>query len=175
MEVASEGRIGDRLCDLSDGPFDLVAQEPAFLRCLKGAFPNLDELIAMRDAACGESSASVNDKDDLEDDEIIDMADELLDHMLPESFLVVTLGARGVCLVSKGDDDNCIFPVDAVTEPVDVQNCTGAGDTLCGAFLHAMLQGRSREDAVVWGMKAAAMSLRSSGRTIAPDISDLTL
>ena len=152
-----------------------IAADSIFMRCLTGAFPNLDELIAMRDSACGKSPGSIINTDDLEDDDIIDMADELLEHMSAEAFLVVTLGDRGVCLVSKKGDDNCIFPVDSVTEPVDVQNCTGAGDTLCGAFIHAILQGRSREDAVVWGMKAAAVSLRSSSRTIAPELSDFKL
>ena len=152
-----------------------IAEEPMFMHCLTAAFPNLDELIAMRDAACGKTSGSITNTDDLEDDDIIDMADELLQHMSEEAFLVVTLGDRGVYFVSKKGDDNCIFPVDSVTEPVDVQNCTGAGDTLCGAFVHAVLQGRSREDAVVWGMKAAAMSLCSSSRTIAPELSDLKL
>jgi len=156
-----------------------AAQEPEFLRCLAGAFPNLDELIAMRNAACGiDTSTYPNmiDKDDLEDDDIMDLADELLEFMAKDAFLVVTLGERGVCLVSSNDDDdNCIIPVDSVTEPVNVQNCTGAGDTLCGAFLHAILQGRSKEDAVVWGMKAAAISLSSSERTISPDLSNLKL
>lgn len=152
-----------------------IAKELKFLRCLTGAFPNLDELVAMRDFACGKSSGSTTDISELEDGDIIDMADELLDHMAAEAFLVVTLGDRGVCLVSKNSDDNYFIPVDSVTEPVDVEDCTGAGDTLCGAFIHAVLQGRSRRDAVVWGMKAAAMSLRSSGRTIAPELSDFKL
>ena len=151
-----------------------AASSPTFLRFVTAAFPNLDELIAMRDAACGSTSDPVS-QDDL--DEIRSISANLLDHMAPEkAYLVVTLGAQGVLLASRDTKNKNIdyefrhFPV---TEEVAVQNSTGAGDTLCGAFLYALLQGKDVEEAVLFGMQAATISLRSSERTFASELSNL--
>lgn len=150
-----------------------VASSPSFLRCVTAAFPNLDELIAMRDAA--RSATRREGSMPMDMDEIRSTSAQLLDHMAPErAYLVVTLGSQGVLLAARGaskaDYQFRHFPV---TEEVVVENCTGAGDTLCGAFIHAIRQGENLEEAVLLGMQAATVSLRSSSRTIAPALSEL--
>jgi pseudouridylate synthase / pseudouridine kinase len=155
----------------------LAAQDETFLRSLTGAFPNVYELIAMRDAACG-ATGDLGEPG-LDMPEIKYIAAQLLDQMSPKkATLVVTLGCEGVLLASKefqqapGSDDKYHFRHFPVTEEVDVQNSTGAGDTLCGAFLHALLEGKDEVDAVSLGMQAASMSLHSP-RTISVDLSTL--
>ena len=49
-----------------------------------------------------------------------------------------------------------------------VNNCTGAGDTLAGAFVNALLNGYSEEDAVMIGMQKAVLSLRCEDSAISP-------
>jgi len=155
----------------------LAAHDPVFLSCLYGAFPNLDELIAMRDAAYGIRHATKTV--DLGLDGIQVIAARLLCCMSPAAgaYLVVTLGSEGVLLASRLEKDTSEYQFRhfPVKEKVDVQNCTGAGDSLCGAFLHALLQGKTPEDAVSIGMMAASLSLRSSDQTISSELSHLEM
>ena len=51
-----------------------------------------------------------------------------------------------------------------------MQNSTGAGDTLCGAFVHALLEGKDEAEAVQVGMDAAVKSLACGDRAISPEI-----
>ncbi|CAB9507132.1 Pseudouridine-5'-phosphate glycosidase [Seminavis robusta] len=161
----------------------LAAHDAAFLRALTGAFPNLSELIAMRDAACGATGDLGEPGLDIE--EIRFITAQVLSCMSPKkACLVVTMGSEGVLLATKkgdrqsGDESD---PADyqfrhfPVVDEVEVQNSTGAGDTLAGAFLHALLEGKDESEAVSWGMQAAALSLQSSDRTISPELSKLRI
>jgi len=51
-----------------------------------------------------------------------------------------------------------------------VENCTGAGDTFCGAFIHGLLQGKTESDAIDVGMNAALKSLQCENQTISPNL-----
>jgi pseudouridine-5'-phosphate glycosidase/pseudouridine kinase len=161
----------------------LVAQDPALMRCLTGAFPNLDELIAIRDAAC---QMDIADEDgrllgeiDVDLAHVQTVASQVLDCMSPtEAYLVITMGVNGVMFASRINEHSTgqvlfEFKHFPVSEEVDVQNSTGAGDSLCGAFLHACLQGKNYSDAIALGMRAASLSLRSPERTVAPELNCL--
>jgi sugar/nucleoside kinase (ribokinase family) len=56
---------------------------------------------------------------------------------------------------------------------VPVANATGAGDTLVGAFLHARLQNQSLDQAITFGMKAAAVSLQCHDAAVSPHLAEL--
>jgi pseudouridine kinase len=75
----------------------------------------------------------------------------------------VTLGARG-SLVSTGDD---AFEIPAI--PADVDDVTGAGDSMIAAFSHALLQGGSPLEAARLGHAAAALTI-ASPHTVRPDL-----
>jgi len=69
--------------------------------------------------------------------------------------VVLTLGKRGACVLPDGPE----LPAFAA-EAVDT---TGAGDALTGALAAALAEGRPLEDAVRFGMAAAAVSVERSG------------
>lgn len=75
----------------------------------------------------------------------------------------VTLGARG-SLVSTADD---AFEIPAI--PADVDDVTGAGDSMIAAFSHALLQGGSPLEAARLGHAAAALTI-ASPHTVRPDL-----
>jgi pseudouridine kinase len=75
----------------------------------------------------------------------------------------VRLGQRGSLL--SGPGGHAFLPA-AETEVVDV---TGAGDAMLGAFCHALLAGRSPEDAARFGHVAAALTINSPS-TVRPDL-----
>ena len=139
----------------------LVAQDDELMSYLNGAFPNSDELAALAFTAISDS----NDLNELEE-----LARSVLRRMNSRSgtFLVITLGESGVLLAEKSkrlssqhfhDEIAFSFQYFPVKQAVQVQNATGAGDSLCGAFVYALLQGKSKEDAVRIGMRAASLSL----------------
>ena len=137
-------------------------QDPVFLSCVTCAFPNRDELRTMAQALWDpdrtwDGTASLEEQ-----------AACVLARMHPgPAQLVVTLGERGVLLASREAAPPAEPPsfqyFDATS--VSVVNATGAGDTLCGAFVQARLDGRGVEEAVRVGMEAAELSL-TSNRTI---------
>jgi len=57
-----------------------------------------------------------------------------------------------------------------VPKKVTVENCTGTGDTFCGAFIHGLLQGKTESDAIDVGMNAALKSLQCENQTISPNL-----
>jgi ribokinase len=71
--------------------------------------------------------------------------------------VVITLGAKG-CHVLDGDKEfHCpSFPVTAV-------DSTAAGDTFCGTFAVALLEGRSMPEALSFASAAAAISVTRLG------------
>lgn len=71
--------------------------------------------------------------------------------------VIVTVGSKGVCAVVDGE---------AVTVPafrVKAVDTTAAGDTFCGALCVALAQGKSIEDAIRFGNKAASISVTRRG------------
>ena len=91
------------------------------------------------------------------------------------ALIIITLGKSGVLLASSttngGGPKFTHFPVrNSITT---IKSSNGAGDTLCGAFLHAILQGASLEDAIVFGMKASLLSLDCAECAISPLLSTL--
>mmetsp|Transcript_30356 Transcript_30356/g.30841 ORF Transcript_30356/g.30841 Transcript_30356/m.30841 type:complete len:134 (+) Transcript_30356:202-603(+) len=127
------------------------------------AFPNLDELFAM-------ANMDVNDSFLETDDSIQAAARAVLNrcHSV-ESHLIVTMGAKGVMLVSKYEMKPMIFKRFEVSF-VELKNCTGAGDTLAGAFINALLNGCNQEDAVKIGMEKAVLSLNCEDCAISPHL-----
>jgi len=142
-----------------------------FLSYLTYGFPNVDELMAMADGWVG-----VDTPEDLSEALHDNMktikyaAEELLEQMQPDkAHLVITMGKEGVLLASKLGSDVTYEHIEAAGR-VDVQNSTGAGDTLCGAFVHALLEGEDETKAVRIGMDAAVKSLGCADRAISPDL-----
>ena len=151
----------------------LLCANSEFVQCLKYTFPNEDELIAMAEALIdGEDKEESCNSDDDEYLYIKDAASVLLSNMQPNAHVIVTLAERGVILASKtvgkSSPEFKHFKAEVVST---VRSTNGAGDTLCGAFIHAMLQGATIEEAIRFGMKAAILSLNYARGAISPNIS----
>ncbi len=86
-----------------------------------------------------------------------------------------TLHARGVELVwiRLGERGSMLSTVDHTIEipatPTVVEDVTGAGDSMAGAFCHVLLQGGSAEEAARFGHAAAALTI-ASPHTVRPDL-----
>ncbi len=86
-----------------------------------------------------------------------------------------SLHARGVELVwiRLGERGSMLSTADHTIEiaavPTTVEDVTGAGDSMLGAFCHVLLQGGSPEDAARFGHAAAALTIASS-HTVRPDL-----
>jgi len=75
----------------------------------------------------------------------------------------VRLGERGSMLCTA---DGIVY-IPAV--PTVIEDVTGAGDAMLGAFCHALLDGESPEQAARFGHAAAALTI-ASVRTVRPDL-----
>lgn len=75
----------------------------------------------------------------------------------------VRLGERGSLLSTR--DRSIEIPA----VPTTVDDVTGAGDSMLGAFCHALLAGEPLEDAARFGHAAAALTIASS-HTVRPDL-----
>jgi pseudouridine-5'-phosphate glycosidase/sugar/nucleoside kinase (ribokinase family) len=145
----------------------LIAQDENLLSSVSAVFPNLDELVAMATWTAGDAVSAHDESTNVEA-----LAVALLSRLNPRgpAQVIATLGENGVFLASR---ESALSPPTLQVFPpepgVTVVNATGAGDTLCGAYVHAILQGNSVMEAVEVGMIAAARSLASSS-TIAPDL-----
>jgi sugar/nucleoside kinase (ribokinase family) len=139
-----------------------------FLQCITYAFPNEDELFGMA-KVFDENIDISSDTDSLEH-----AASVLLFNMKSDASIVVTRGRHGVMLAANqhtGEEPVFRhFPTEKIT---NIRSSNGPGDTLCGAFIHALLQGCDNAAAVKFGMKAAALSLQHEGSAISPDLSSL--
>ena len=76
--------------------------------------------------------------------------------------------AEGKIVVLKnGEAGSRIFTKDGVVDvpsfQVEEVDPTGAGDTFCGAFLTALLEGKSMEECGRFANAAGAMSVRKQG------------
>ncbi len=86
-----------------------------------------------------------------------------------------TLHARGVELVwvRLGERGSILSTTDRTIEipstPITVEDVTGAGDSMLGAFCHVLLSGGSPEEAARFGHAAAALTL-ASPHTVRPDL-----
>ena len=86
-----------------------------------------------------------------------------------------TLHARGVELVwiRLGERGSMLSTTDYTIEipaiPTLVEDVTGAGDSMLGAFCHVLLQGGSPEEAARFGHAAAALTI-ASPHTVRPDL-----
>ncbi len=75
--------------------------------------------------------------------------------------VIVTLGAQGVFVLGEEDgrDGGTHYPA----RRVDAVDTTAAGDTFVGGFAAALAAGRSRDEAVRFGLAAAALSVTRAG------------
>lgn len=73
--------------------------------------------------------------------------------------LVATAGPKGVAFC---DEDGYYRAVPAM-DPKELKDTTGAGDTFCGNFLVALLEGLSKSQAVKRGVWAATLKLEHFG------------
>jgi len=152
-----------------------VAADKELLSSISYAFPNVDELVAMVEVLIG----SVDDVHPtiLLVDKLTTMrrlAPILLFEMFPcEAHVIITMGQDGVFLASKTEGDKISFHHFPSKEGVGVLNATGAGDSLCGAFAHGILQGKTVAESVAFGIEAAVLSLQCFDRAISPKLSSL--
>jgi len=144
-----------------------ICENDSFIKNVSYAFPNEDELFAMSNIPVEGQNAA----DDLE--HVKHAATSLLGRMRSDSpaHVIVTLGPRGVLLASKVGDpessvEHTVFPAEAISKV----SSNGAGDTLCGAFIHALLNGADEKQAIRFGMKAAILSLQYEDGAISPYI-----
>jgi ribokinase len=75
--------------------------------------------------------------------------------------VIITLGAQGVFVLGaeEGHDGGTHYP----GQRVDAIDTTAAGDTFVGGFSAALAAGRSRDEAVRFGLAAAALSVTRAG------------
>ena len=85
-----------------------------------------------------------------------DVSDELLE-MLPNTRIVITLGAQGAILLNNGSLTR------VAAKPAEVVDTTGAGDTFVGYFLSAIVDGLSDFDALDRACHAAALAVETAG------------
>ena len=154
-----------------------LALDPEFLSHITYAFPNVDELLAMAEKLTDRPELTLEDLAAINQLPHIQVAATMvLKQMNPESaHLVITMGDKGVFLASREKEE--INKVQHFPAPygVAVQNATGAGDSLCAAFIASLLAGKSESDAVAFGMQAATLSLQCADRAVSPALNDLRI
>lgn len=154
----------------------IAASSNFFLSSLTYCTPNKDELFAMAESSGWKSEEHSKTTGD---EKMKEAADYLLGRMKKDSpvYLIITLGKDGVLLASTYNNNNYRDRIEyeyfSSSIEQDIQNCTGAGDTLCGAFIHSLLNGMSESDAVRSSIDAAILSIQSSF-TISPMLSDIS-
>jgi sulfofructose kinase len=88
--------------------------------------------------------------------------------------VVVTRGIHGSAAARRAVDGSGAEVVTAAAEPSQVLSTLGAGDVFHGAFLAAMVEGRSVPDGLRWANTVAALSCRAlDGRGAIPDRAEL--
>jgi pseudouridine-5'-phosphate glycosidase/sugar/nucleoside kinase (ribokinase family) len=149
----------------------MVAKEQSLLACLTYLSPNLDELAAM----AGMDDLAV--QGNIPDNELVRRAaHELLRQLNPSgAHLIITCGPHGVLLASSKRNGPDTFQQFAAPTGMPIANATGAGDSLSGAVVHALLNGKSVPHAIAFGMQAAALSLQCADAAISPELSKLVL
>ncbi|GKY99078.1 hypothetical protein MPSEU_000863500 [Mayamaea pseudoterrestris] len=168
-----------------------VACNVEFMSHLTAAFPNASELVAMAQA-CNTSAATSLEQLQLDinasswNEASMETLEQAAATVLAnmnqnKAYLVVTLGSRGVLLATRrnGNSETATSPeyihFPAVDANLKIVNASGAGDSLCGAFVYAILEGHSSSRAVEVGMAAARLSLECNNQTVSPRLSKETL
>lgn len=111
--------------------------------------PNRDELAALTDLPTNT------------DRQVLAAARSLHDRGV--ELVWVRLGKRGSVLSTAEG------PIEIPAAPTTVEDVTGAGDAMLGAFCHVLLQGGSPEEAARFGHAAAALTI-ASPHTVRPDL-----
>ncbi len=128
-----------------------------FAKAVMYSTPNFHELQSMANRNHEEEDFS--DVDNLIKECIC--CGELLLDTVPN--LIVTLGDKGVLTLEKGNNAHRVhakhYPVEPATNVVSV---SGAGDCFAAAFITAILNRKSKVEAVEAGLRAANLSLQSS-------------
>jgi ribokinase len=125
---------------LNPAPFRPLTQ--SLLDHVDVLVPNAGELAAL---------AGARPSDDVDD--VVEIASGIRG---PEA-VVVTLGARGALLMSRGSSRRVAAPT------VEVVDTTAAGDCFCGALADALVRELSLETAVEWAVRCAALSTTRKG------------
>ncbi|XP_060851868.1 uncharacterized protein LOC132930169 [Rhopalosiphum padi] len=87
-----------------------------------------------------------------------DIVCKLISHI---PVIMVTLGDKGLLLASRQSDDTVSlvhYPAQKIETPV---SASGAGDCLCAGYISGVLQGKSQDECVAMGLKAATSALLS--------------
>jgi sugar/nucleoside kinase (ribokinase family) len=143
-----------------------------FVSCLTFASPNAEELIAM--AYSDDKVPLKFDGFDAFNSSIIrDAATTVLKRMMSPAYLIVTLGVHGVLFGTKdGDlpDGKIVFTHFPAQRANIVANTTGGGDSLVGAFLTALIDGKDHHDSILYGQKVAVQCISHQKSAISPFI-----
>ena len=152
-----------------------------FMKNITYASPNYDELFAMTGSrpVRGEVEGIERQLHDLEQDKgtppLKTAAEKVLRKMREdEAHLLITLGKYGAVLATKHTNSFQYLHVSSPS-PLSVENVTGAGDTLCAAFIHSIVNDNSHAEALRFAVQAASMSVSWGGSAIPPHLNDLTL
>ncbi len=73
---------------------------------------------------------------------------------------IVSMGSLGAALATKG------VAILARPPKIEAKSTIGSGDSLIGAFLASLIQGKTIEDAMRWGVSAGAATALSDGASI---------
>lgn len=168
VRVASLSRTKVFFEPTSNHKARLAAADSEIMSGLTCAFPNTSELFAMAEQA-------VPDQSETSLEETKKVAAMVLKMMRPDGAqLVVTMGERGVLLATKDMTGTVCFKHFEV-ERLRLENATGAGDSLCGGVVHALLQKKSLEEAIHVGIAAANLSLGCEKHAVSPEISNMQI
>ena len=116
----------------------------------KELLQNVDLLIPNETEASAMSGVAVETEAD------IPTAMERL-QTLGKQHIIVTLGSKGACTCIDGE--LLLVP----SRKVEAVDTTAAGDTFCGALCTALLQNKKMPEAMLYGCKAAAVSVTRRG------------
>ena len=170
----------------------VVSERDDILKNLTHIFPNSDELVAMASTFTAtdeyynskHNRNKTNDEASLSPKFLEGLASEILQRMNPNrtAHVVTTLGSNGAFLGSRipGSTSPPIFqwfspPKDDNTDiEEEGTDSTGAGDTLCGAFIKSLMDGNDETKALQAGMVEAIKSLKCKERTIATNLSQIS-
>ena len=146
-------------------------RDDTFLSHLKYAIVDVEELLALSDGW-------TDSYDDLEyarretSLKIVKEAAKLvLNKMTPDSaFLLITLGSRGLLMCARDGKNEPLFTDFPVRKSIEISKGTASSDSMCGAFLNALLEGHDQTTAAAKGVEAVD-NLLFHGKSIYPLLS----
>ena len=153
----------------------IVAKDSALLELISYAFPNVDELLIMAEKLSDRPELTVHDLAAINHLPHIQVAATMvLKQMHPdEAHLIITMGEKGVMLASKNQAGSVQLQHFPAPYGVEVKNATGAGDSLCAAFVAALLNGKSVTEAVAFGMQAATLTIQCKDKAVSTKLDQL--